>query len=180
MLKKLQNFYSLYGFFLQHLYGFSRKSSGNTEVNGGSVEIFRGEWELIFWDYCRWFWLVDWLSDVLSHNTMQFLSVFSFCWECCVNDNWDSQILFRWQRVHHLNKNLIFLVSNVNEALVLPVLWGTNGHQWKKEILKYRKTDHGKTKRSIDHVWSKIYDRIEKSIFDDQSINRSWSKIDFL
>ncbi len=59
---------------------------------------------LTVWDYCRWFWLADWFGDMISRNKTQFPSIFPFCWKCSVNDK------------YNLNKNLMFSVSNVNEA----------------------------------------------------------------
>ncbi len=47
MSKKVRNFFSLYRFFLQHLYGFSRKSSENTALNSFKEQDLRNHLRLI-------------------------------------------------------------------------------------------------------------------------------------
>ncbi len=46
MSKKVRNFFSLYGFFLQRLYEFLRKSSGNTGMNDRRIKLTSQDGEI--------------------------------------------------------------------------------------------------------------------------------------
>ncbi len=68
------------------------------------------------------------------------------------------------------------VVSN-SKMKSYPGLGTDEGRITKLCMPKKKSKDWSSKNEKIDHIWSKIYDRIEKSIFEDRLINHDWKLI---